>query len=573
MLWLCLEVIARAWSPTAGQPVALGAAVALGLSPGERPLVLAGSAQGLAAVDPRSGSVAWRIEGDVRAIWTGDLDLDGAEEIVLCERSGISLLSLDGLGAPLREPLTEIPCDALTSASTAEGRALIAAEGAELSLLSRGPSGITRSLLPVAPQPPPRIAASGFAVAAVDESGALKRILGPMVSAIAPAPVLAAVGLPSDGEPDLAILYGEPPELLTSRGLLPVEGGATGLLTDGRGVWLLDAAALRFGIVEEGAAGLSVRWFPSPFAPRTALAADLDGDGCADLLLSDKISEGTLVKGSCEVPPPLPPLPQAPETLALGGPWPLLHARVGEPLSLQVVDAQTGWSRFTSRGGPPGFAVRPDGRIDFVPSPDDVGRWRVSVRSTLDGVVGHWIGFQLAVWPGEASDAEIAPAPPQEIPGEGAAQPSFSVLVPKRCLLGMGIAGGASRSRGDLWQRKERSDVRGGLSPLASLACGFGGSRLHLVAGLDSAPYFRYGDRPRDREHILAASGGVDLLFGTTSLGLLGSVGATSRGIGARLTWLGLKDWKEDPMGIELRGLWLAPKVGAELSAAFVWTL
>lgn len=602
--WLVAS--ARAWTTSEFHALDLGAIEALEVTQvGEERLLLAGSAAGLAAIAPSTGEVRARIDGIVSDLWVGDIDGDGISEVIVCGPSGIDIATLptdpQGLLSIVRRELTSSPCEAVDSVMTSGGPALVTVEQGQLSVLSASMTGPKRiSYESLAIRQPPALATSGFTVAVIDSALALQRLIGADARAISAAPVLAVVGWPSTDEPQFGVLRGgEHPELILSEGSVAIEGGATGLVAGPSNSWLLDEAASRIGLLDEGA----IRWFPSPVSPKIALAAELSGDDCIDLVLSDGNAKSSLAMGDCSPAPAAstalsapspaaPAVPPPPQELLLEDAWPLLHAQVGVPLVTRVRDVKTRWSRYKSRGGPPGMAVNADGSIEFTPDPDDVGRWRVSVRSTSDGIAVHWTGFELAIWP--PGETPPATEPLQDTDGTGdveeeeiqdeieessvqppPAEPRIQMtsLAPRRCLLGMGIAGGAASAGGSTWENLGAANLRGGVSPLASIACGIGAPKAQLVVGLDSAPYFRYGDVPRDRRHLLALSGGVDFLFGATSLGPLASIGATSRGVGLHALWLGINDWKRDPMGVELRALWLAPKAGIEASAAWIWTL
>jgi hypothetical protein len=598
-MWWLWSLSASAWTPSEPLPLQLGPAAALAVAPvGERAALLVGGEQGLVVLDLATGEALARAPEPLRDLWVGDADGDGGRDVVGCGPGGLGAygLELSGEGELQisRKSVSDGPCEAVERVSTPTGQALlVVSEGA---LYEVFPSLLGPRQVPHpehAPQSPPQLATSGFAVAVVDQQGALQRLLGPDAGMIVQPPVLAVAGWAPAPEPRFAALRGgESPELVLSSGPLPVPGGATGLVAGEAGLWVLDAAGSRLGVPELD----EIAWFPSPLPPKLAVAADLDRDGCEDLVISDGAEAGALIRGDCRAPAlaaavldvPLVELPPPPEVLELRQEWPIVHVRVGEPVRMRVKDAQTGWGRFLSRGGPPGFAVLTSGEIEFEADPEDVGRWRVSVRSSEDGVIVRWTGFELAVWPGlpdpgepepeilaatDPEEIDLAARVPQVEPEPSAPPRARQSYAPRRCLLGMGVAGGAARAGGSTWENLGAANVRGGVSPLASVACGFGTDSTHFVVGLDSAPYFRYGDVPQDRRHLLALSAGIDAVLGATSLGVMASIGSTSRGLGPRVTWLGLRDWKNDPMGIEARVLWLPPKAGLEASIAWAWTL
>jgi hypothetical protein len=594
-MWGLGSLCAWAWTPSEPRSLELGPAEALAITTaGEQPVLLVGSEQGLAVIDLSTSEVLARSQEPLRDLWAGDADGDGGRDVLGCGPGGVWAYGLE-VGETLvvtHKLVSDKPCEAIDTISTPTGQALLViSDGAlhELYPSLLGPRQVPHP--EIVPHSPPRLATSGFVVAVVDQEGALQRLLGSDAGVIVPAPVLDVVGWAPDPQPRLAALRGgESPELVLPSGPLPVDGGATGLAVSEGRLWVLDAEHSRLGVpkIDE------ITWFSSPVPPKLAVATDLDRDDCEDLVISDGTQAGALLPGDCRPPPtvqvadpgPRIELPPVPEVLELRSEWPVLHVQVGEPVLLQVKDAETGWGRFVSRGGPPGFSVLTGGEIEFEADPEDVGRWRVSVRSTADGIIVRWTGFVLAVWPGEGSpEEEVFEPDPLALTDPEAmdlGEPAEADLVPqvrsqihaaRRCLLGMGVAGGAAQAGGSTWENLGAADIRGGISPLASVACGIGSEQTHFMVGFDSAPYFRYGDVPQDRRHLLAMSVGVDFLMGATSFGVMGSVGSTSRGLGPRMTWLGLRDWKNDPMGLEARVLWLAPKAGAEISVAWAWSL
>jgi hypothetical protein len=99
-----------------------------------------------------------------------------------------------------------------------------------------------------------------------------------------------------------------------------------------------------------------------------------------------------------------------------------------------------------------------------------------------------------------------------------------------------------------------------------------GTTRVQLLLGLDSAPYLTYGAQPKDREYLFAALLGAQLAL-PTQIGVFASAGASVQGVGARVAWTGLRDFRDHPMGLEVRAEWLPPRVGALGSLCWVWTL
>jgi len=107
-------------------------------------------------------------------------------------------------------------------------------------------------------------------------------------------------------------------------------------------------------------------------------------------------------------PTPLPPRPPEPRRVTVeldAPPLPPLQAVVGKPLALRLQhpDAQV----YAADGGPPGLVARPDGRVDYTPTPDEEGGWTVHAR-WWEGDQPHEVPMTLTVHPSAATPSRAA---------------------------------------------------------------------------------------------------------------------------------------------------------------------
>lgn len=403
MLGWTLAVAAHGWEPWELRAVDLGrvSALATVASWDGSPAWLVGGAGGVRVVDARSLATIGSLVGPVSSLLAQDLDGLGDAEVLACGPAGLRLL-LGDREVLAERVLADEPCDAVVAQRRTDWPRLVSVGGGALVRWEPSSVGLARAPLDVVPGGT-LLAASGWAVATVTADGrpwTSEEGPGPSVG-----PIAAVAGRPpSEGTPGFVWLVTGPiPRLARPGPDVPIDGSATGVVAAGDPVWVLDGDGRRLGVVE----GDAVRWWPAPISPWVAARVDGDGDACADLLVSDGEGGSALVLGACggagaAAPPPR-MVPTAPAEVLLGPAWAVVDARVGDP----VVTRLAGGGRWRSVGGPPGFAVQSDGRIEFEPEAADVGRWRVSVRHVPPGRRPRWSGFELRVWPAEGT----APGP------------------------------------------------------------------------------------------------------------------------------------------------------------------
>ncbi|HHO52839.1 MAG TPA: hypothetical protein ENK18_18675 [Deltaproteobacteria bacterium] len=617
---------AAAWTSSTIKPLALPAASRITSGGFDGGPVLAGlGPDGLWIAEPDGSILLHDPALTAQDLLLRDLDAQGDPELLLCGGSGISLLQGDRSGLRRTNVITTEPCGTLSARGAAGFSELVAVHDGEVTRWSPVQQGlIPQALVPQAlgalGEGPPLVAEVRDEVILATRGATRMVRIGAEVSTVAASAPIEAMSAGPWGEPVVLVGGDQPGVWLGDLRLrLPAAepGGAPRALVEGsddpgRGppFWLLDPQGRRIGVPTLGGWG----WIEVPLAPSLGVALPGAG-GCADLIVLDGRGRAARLLGSCgEDPggvagsvavadgdePPAPPSPappssappssappsSAPPSPAPGVPslpdppaehvlwdyWGTIDVQVGQQLQLQLQDgygrATGGWS---SEGGPPGLVVRPSGLIEWAPGPGDVGTWRVSVR------VGHeaiprWNGLLLRVFPPGAGP-EVAP-PGLAASRRGGREPRGGLLAVRRCGLGLGVAGGAALDRDQGWEDLGTPALRASVSPYGSLSCSGGSDGpLRWLVGADTAPFFSYASRPDDRIHAVAALAGLQLGGRRDRIAVFGAAGLDVVGLGVRAAWMWARDWRGEPMGLELRGLWLAPLAGAQLSGSWIWTL
>jgi len=267
------------------------------------------------------------------------------------------------------------------------------------------------------------------------------------------------------------------------------------------------------------------------------------------------------------------PVPQPPAVVELGRRWIVLEARVGDALSLKLVDPAAPYPErtFSSRNGPPGFVLAPNGAVTYLPQPGEVGRWRIPVRID-DGHTATWSGVLLHVRRREGTVAGPTLTAVELVP-EGASPPAPDrPRVAQGCFLGLGLEAAAGVAPGSTWQHVGETGVQFAASPHGSIACTLGDPKAVWIIGLDSAPYVAWPREEGEGRHALALFTGAQFGTPTWKVGPIVTGGALLAGLGVRGHWLGFGATGRPPMGLEAHVLWLAPRT-ASASIGWLWAL
>ncbi len=582
-MWtLFTAAAALGWAPADPVDVRLpGPPIALGALPDARgALLLAFDGHRLLAVQG-GGDIVDRVDVDGNDLLVADLDEDGRPEVLLCRDDGVHAVPTVGrtLGAPIR--LAAEPCRALAKGRASRGGEVVFTGAAGSRSLSVTDGTLLVEDLGLAVEGEPLLAATSATIA-VGERGArsLQLLEGGETSLLPLGGPLVAVSSVGD---ELAWVEGDGPSILhlgrSEQDVGTAVAGLAGLRLDG-----VDT------VVAWGEGGWTLPDWPGPAG--RPLLADLDADGCADLVVASH--EGySWSRGQCEavvavaespfqdvapsspLPPPAtsraagwPPsawtdgdrvtdrdLPTPPDILVLDD-NPTLVAFVGQPVEVHL---QPRSGRVDQLHGQPPGAHLEGGALMYLPEAWDIGVWHVAARSGA----GRWRSFVMEVWPRPQAGDPI-PAPPtlhataSSSPPPPGADRWFHI---DDCLLGVGGAAGASRSGGLIWEDLGSPQVTASASPAVALICD-GGGTIQWVLGVDAAPWFRYTDLPADRSHLIGATAGIQLGTERFRAGPYGSAGVTAINLGARAQgfWSGRT-------GLELRAGWLAPRAGVEAMA------
>lgn len=590
--------MAAPWDVAAVEPFDLGPAVAHTTSWDGAPAWFSGGPGGL-ELRGDDGAVLARSDAlHPVALLVRQLDAGGDPEVVACGPEGLSLVrgTRSALSAP--RTLSPEPCQDVAAYDLARYPALATVSGGELVTWAPTRQGLqpTRTGRRVVPG---TLASAGGTLAAVAEGGGLVVIGGALDAPAETTEVAAGPG---------GFVWAAPDRW--SGG--PLEAPVTGLATDGDRTWLVDGPGRRLRTTDGP-------WVALPVAPARVVVVPTAG--CVDLVLVDAAGRGARLRGSCEAPAgppagwaseghltepvptdalpadPLPadPLPAEPpaeppapvaalvlpagtaraaplEVVVSQDAWPVLDVRAGDTLSTRLAWGDGRAWRWSSRGGPPGFSVLSDGAVDFAATPDDVGRWRASVRSRWSPKT-RWAGLEVRVWPagtvfGDPADEAAAARVPATPTPDRAAQAGLTTWA------AVGFAGGVATSAGSQWENL-------GHAPTGVSASPFGAAGLDVrlagpvwwSASVDAAPFFVYPSSPDRRSHVIAGTSGVEGGSEAVHVGAYGTFGYTMRGVGLRGVVTPWRDAAGRRTGLELRATWLTPQIGFEAAVAWRWTL
>ncbi len=407
---LLLAPAALCWQPGEMRPLSFDedvTAVAMGRWGGTA-LTVVGTSGQLLVLDP-TGTELSRAQMAVADVLLADLDGNESAEFVVCGPGGIFLMrgAANKLGKPI-EVSTE-PCEAIARfVPDGPFAAVVSAAGGKVTVWAPEGNKIVPHGWEGEYEGVPLLVGDGtnFALAAAGAVG-IQEESRPGRSLFATAdPVRALVAGPAGWtwltgteQPQVIDLSREGTTVATTaRGLLSADlnGGGTQMVT-------LHPDARSIGVLSEGNEILH----SVPTRPQVGAAADLDGDGCAEVVLVETRS-GVLLEGVCDgarpqvALAPTAPVKRAPATgelpteLVIGRQYADLTVGVGQTVDLQLVTPKNDARRWFFRGGPDGLAVSGDGHLTYTPEQQHVGLWSVSLR-IREGAVSRWSGINLTV--------------------------------------------------------------------------------------------------------------------------------------------------------------------------------
>ncbi len=602
-LWLLSTALA--WQPGPAEAVRLpGHTLALGvIGGGTAPLVLILDEARLLAL--QDGNIVAR--RDVRALdlLVADLDRDGRDEVLLCGDDGLAAVPVAGRSLGEALLLDATPCTQMSVGDPGEGQVFFTgAQGTHEVKVVDG-ALLVRSLeLEVAGEA--LLAATTNTVALGSAGGTTLLLLQPEGGAMLPlgGPLVA---LTAAGDALAWVHGGEPTVIHLGGRRIETEGPITHL----EAFLTLDGPQ----VAAWSAEGWVLPTWDLPVG--RPVLADIDGDECPDLLIGT--DEGYVqALGNCEgASPPVPPsgppastgadvapadipptprreedepseprdprdadpwpplawtdepripaaeLPHPPDRLELGTDRHTVTAFVGQDVRIHLSPPTGRIQRI--EGGPPGSRLEAD---TFVMEPEawDIGRWAVATR----GRPGEWYGFDIEVWPRPHVGGPVPVATSAPVATTTSAAP---IDAPHRwfhidhCAIGVGLAAGASRGGGLVWEDLGSPSVQASGSPAVAAMCD-GGGTVRWVLGVDAAPWFRYTDLPSDRSHLVGATAGLQVGTDRFGIGPYGSAGVTAVNLGLRG-----QGFVSERVGLELRAGWLAPRAGVEAMALVLYRM
>ncbi len=413
--WVAVGCVALAtpawgWAPTQGR--ALGgqgevAALAVGTWSGGPAVVLADAAW-VRIVDPVTGAVLREVAGAARAVALVDHDGDGVTDLLLCGSDGVAWHSGAASADAGAATLTTEPCSALAWMEREGGaRALVTAGPRILSwpIDLEGGLGAPEVLGASLGAPLLAAAADRLAYAEVGGTSIVEHSAWGRSTYAARGGVTGLVAGPRSWVWTTALAEVED----VTRRRIPVVGPPLGL----RAADLEGSGALTVVVVHPDGVGVvtggrEVRHTLGRAVQDVALA-DLDGDGCADLVA---LGDGSawVHPGRCGAPSALQRGGGDAVDVLLDRPDKVVDAFIGHPLRLRLVDPNASGTRFHWRGGPPGFVLGEDGIATYVPEAAHEGEWVVHLRLWGGPGVVRVVPLRLWVRAGEPSAASTESA-------------------------------------------------------------------------------------------------------------------------------------------------------------------
>jgi len=553
---------------------------------GEAAVIVAGPES--VTVFGTDGAVVATADSSTSSLVIEDLDTDGTPEVIACGPAGLEVLrpgDEGGLGESIS--LSTEPCEQVVALQGDLYASLVTLGEGKVRVLTPGGDGLVAAEF-AGPTNPSVLVATGSRFAVIGDTV----VTGPEPHTLEVESGVVAMG--PDGDSWLVGFGGDSPRLVLADGTeLPLPSAPTWV----RRASLAQPDDLLVGL---GSNQVAMRLDGEPLEVVELLVSaevfglgDLDGDGCTDLVTSSADgTEAAISMGSCGVAAPLavpvdepapPPVESDPPVdsagLELGEEWALLELVAEVPVERQLVDAVHGWDRFGQRGGPKGLHLSEAGLLSFTPTQSQVGLWRVSIV-IAEGSEERWTGLVMRVRATEDSvgggsilavDRRKPPIvlEPEEEPRAGRREPSR--LSIRECRVSVGVAAGLSRNAQSSWTNVGLPSAVVSGSPEVALVCAGGGTKVRWFVGADSAPTFFYISPSGRRNHVLAATLGVEWNPGPVRIGAFGNLGFVVAGVGLRAVWLPITTQSGAKQGLEARFTAYPMNLAGQVMLGYTW--
>lgn len=240
-----------------------------------------------------------------------------------------------------------------------------------------------------------------------------------------------------------------------------------------------------------------------------------------------------------------------PTEVVLARSWRTIYLHTGEHLDVQLVPAPGRQARYGLRDpAPAGLLFDPSGRLQWTPSADDAGQYRLPMVVEQDDTL-LWTGLLLFV------AGPPAPAPPLLVPGdlaERVAPPARRRWI-RQCFVAPGAQVTFSRNDGLDWSAVGLPDLVVTGSPAIAASCSGGARALQVVVGVDSAPVASYLTAKGVAPHLLGVTAGLQVGGGRVFGGPIVMGGIRYLGAGVRVVALPFTSPSGARHGVELRAV------------------
>ena len=384
-----------------------------------------------------SDEVLHEVPLSVHSVASDDFDRDGLDDLLLCGPDGLVMLRATDTR---RETMSERPCEAVVTWLHSSGWLALTALGPSwMSTWEPGRHGLEERPIELDDSRPSLLQSH--------DDGWVHGHLGGEGFAIHNAQTVEQVASPGGlvamawGGSGWAWLEGEPGALHDVAGVrMPAAGfrdaRSVDLDRDGVRDWVLipeHESSVRVVVAGETSD------YRLPVRPEWVSVGDLDGDGCVDLVFTDRSGQSAGMHGRCveglsaggtvtDVQGSAPAVgsmesnraagtvlvvpDQEPgqDELSLSTGDTVLRLRVGQRVELTLTEPTGRGRTFSARGKPPGMTVDETGKMVFEAASSTIGSWSMVVRFK-DGASWRSLGLVVVVDP---ASSVPEPAPPQE---------------------------------------------------------------------------------------------------------------------------------------------------------------